>query len=245
MGFGPSSAFLMRYFASHGWLVGAPDHKGNTIADNIEPRPLAIYHLRSQDISAALDAIGSSNDFEATANTKRVLLSGHSFGVHTCWASLGATFDMEAVSQQCADSDCPQADLDIIQGGFGDPRIVAAILMAGSIDRALFGENGHSSVTAPLLSMSGTLDPVGADSQFDSTASVDLTWIDIDGGCHQSFALGICDTLDADSGFAVINTYAMAFGRAHILSDSSEKTLGILDGSVQVSPLVSFQRRTP
>ena len=245
MGFGPSSAFLMRYFASHGWISVAPDHTGNTIADNITPRPLAIYHLRAQDISAAIDAIATDTYFSTQVNAERVLLSGHSFGVHTCWAGVGATFDMEAVAGICRDAECPQADLDVLQGGVGDSRIMAAIPMAGSIDRNIFGDSGHSSVKVPLFSMSGSNDPVGANTQFETAAGVDLRWIDIEGGCHQSFGLGSCDTLTAEQGFAVINTYALAFGRAQILNDSADNTLGILDGSVEVSPLVSFKRRMP
>ena len=39
LGYAGSSPHLMRHFATHGWVVVAPSHKGNTIIDNISPRP--------------------------------------------------------------------------------------------------------------------------------------------------------------------------------------------------------------
>jgi predicted dienelactone hydrolase len=247
MGFGGASAFLMRYFASHGWVAVAPDHTGNTLLDNIEPRPLAIYHQRSQDIAAALDAVAAlgPDDPLSAAHTSKVLLSGHSFGVHTCWASAGATFDMNTIAAGCTADSCPPADLDVMTAGLREVRVAAVIPMAGAINRDLFGKSGHEGVTIPMLSMSGGNDPVGADKQFADAVGVGLTWIDIDGACHQTFGLGACDTLEADEGFAIVNTYALAFARKHILDDTGNSVVTILDGTKAVSERVSFEQRTP
>ncbi len=240
MGFGGSSANLAQYFASHGWMVVAPDHTGNTLTDNIDPRPASTYLTRSLDVSAALDALEAH---EPTADTDRVLMSGHSFGVHTCWASAGATFDIEAVKLKLTEATADE--LIAFEAGVVETRVVASIPMAGSIDRDLFGAGGHTSVSIPMLAMSGGLDPVGADEQFDTTDAVDLTWIDLAGGCHQTFALGDCETLEPEQGFAIVNLYALAFARTHVLSDTDEAVLGIVDGTMPVSAKVTFKKKEP
>ena len=147
------------------------------------------------------------------------------------WATAGATFD--------ACDECTEADKAVLAAGVGDPRVVAAILMAGSINRDWFGPTGHESVQIPLLSMSGSADPVGADVQFDTTAGVDLTWIDIAGACHQSFGLGDCATLDTAEGFRIVGAWALAFGRRHVLADESVQAL--LSGTAPVSPKVTVK----
>ena len=242
MGFAGNSAFLMRSFASHGWVAIAPDHTGNTLLDNVEPRPPALYYLRSLDVSAALDATVTQAATwlgGATLRSDRVVLSGHSFGVHTCWASGGATFVSGPTfdSAQCAT--CTPAEKAVFAKGVRDPRIVALIPMAGSISRDWFGPTGHTSVTVPVLALSGGADPVGADKQFDTTQGVNLTWVELAGACHQTFGFG-CDTFEAALGFRIISTYALAFARTHVLGDTS--VTDILEGKVPVSAAVTLKR---
>ena len=67
-------------------------------------------------------------------------------------------------------------------------------------------------------------------------------WIDIEDGCHQTFATGICADLEAEEGYAIVNAYALAFGRAHVLGDDSAEVVGVLDGSVTVSERVTMQQ---
>jgi hypothetical protein len=112
--------------------------------------------------------------------------------------------------------------------------------MAGSMKRDLFGPVGHQSVSIPMLSMSGSDDPVGADTQYQDTKDIDLTWIDLAGGCHQTFGIGDCKTLEPTVGFAIVNEYALAFARKYVLSDPDSNTAGIVDGTVTVSDLVTF-----
>ncbi len=246
-GFGGTSHFLMRFFASHGWVSVAPDHVGNTLFDTPDPRPFNLYHLRSQDVRAALDmleTLPASDPLAGRADTRRVVLSGHSFGTHTVWASAGATFDVEGFRAMCPTSlRCTDADLDVVRAGLVDARIVAAIPMAGSINRTLFGAMGHSSVRIPLLAMSGTADPVGADGQFTSTAPLPLTWIEVRGGCHQYFALGGCDMIPDSFQDSIVGVWSLAFARRHVLDDSAPAVLGVLDGSVTLSDRVTLHRR--
>lgn len=57
LGWGGTGAHFMRRMASQGWIGVAPDHTGNTIKDNLDPRPTALYIWRPSDVSAALDAL--------------------------------------------------------------------------------------------------------------------------------------------------------------------------------------------
>lgn len=250
-GFGGSSAFVARYFASHGWITVAPDHVGNTLSDTPSPRPYALYHLRSRDVSAALDAVERLPMTDPIRQlgaiiTNRTVLSGHSFGTHTVWTSAGATFDVERIRPNCtAANACNDADMmAFAMTNYHDARFVAGIPMAGSINRSLFGPMGHTSVTNfPMLAMSGTADPVGADTQFDSTAPMPLTWIDIRGGCHQFFALGGCADIPDSEQDRIVSTWALAFARRHVLDDRSALVQSVIDGSMPVSDRVTLRMR--
>lgn len=246
-GFAATSAFLMRRFASHGWVAVAPDHTGNTLADTLEPRPAAMYHWRSSDISAALSALAAlpeGDPLRGLAATDRVLLSGHSFGAHTTWMSAGARFDPALIAAACEGdgelAPCTALDRQVFAAGVADPRVVAIVPMAGTIRRELVGPDGHTSVAVPILAMSGGEDPVGADLQYTSTAGLDLTWIELAGACHQSFALGGCSSLDDDEAFGLISAWALAFGRRHVLFDAGAATRALLEGETLLSDEVTF-----
>ena len=252
-GFAGTSNFLMRAFASHGWIAIAPDHVGNMLIDFVPPKQSWLFYTRSTDVSAALDALETlpeSDPLHGLARTDKVVMSGHSFGVHTCWAVAGAKYDVAAIEAGCKNTsspmpsgECTQAQIDVYAAGSRDPRVVASVAMAGSIDRKMFGAEGHKAVDIPMMTISGGKDPVGADAQYDSADGVDITWIDIAGGCHQSFALGPCGTLAPEVAFPIIETYARALARRHVLGDEAPQTLDILSGKTQLSDLVSFQRK--
>ena len=50
--------------------------------------------------------------------------------------------------------------------------------------------------------------------------AIDFAWVELDGGCHQTFALGGCNTLDTDLGFHVVQTVLVAFARHTVLGDA-------------------------
>jgi hypothetical protein len=110
----------------------------------------------------------------------------------------------------------------------------------------VFAKDGLDTATRPALLMTGTLDKVGADALFDGISGVDLTWIEIEGGCHQLFGLGnavlgdaACTDLPDEEGFAIVNTWLLAMLRAHVLDDPSVS--GILSGEEPVSPRVTVK----
>lgn len=245
-GFAGTSSFLMRHFASHGWVAVGPDHTGNLLGSTIEPRPTALYLDRATDMSQSLDVLEGLQAPDALAglvDTDRVVISGHSFGVHSVWTSLGADFAPDKVDNYCADAgDCNEAMVTAFLDFTGDDRFVAGIALAGSIRRSWFGDTGHEAVTERVLSLSGSDDLVGADEQFASTAGVELAWVEIEGACHQGFALGGCSFISDEDSFRLVNTWSLAFARYEVLEDRSESVLSVLRGDDQ-DGLSNFETR--
>ena len=87
--------------------------------------------------------------------------------------------------------------------------------------------------------MSASEDQVGMEGVFTNTNLTNFSWIEIDGGCHELFNLG-CGRMEDSAKFPIFTTYSLAFGRHHILNDTSETTTGILDQSVPVSEHVTI-----
>lgn len=241
-GFGGSSAFLARYFATHGWVTIAPDHLDNLTFDTVEPKETSHFIHRPLDLVAAMDMVSDEMEWSSQLDSSRVVVSGHSFGSYTTWSIGGSTYD--AIEDFCRpeERDCSEAERTAFSAGLGDPRVVATIPMAGTIRRSWFGDTGHRQHQAPVFFMSGTEDPVGQQGQWDAMDTIDFTWIDIEGACHNGFALGACPELETQEGFEIIQTYALAFARRHVLMDSSTSIVDILAGQTSISERVSFQR---
>jgi predicted dienelactone hydrolase len=241
-GWGAASESLMRFFATHGWVSVAPDHTGNTLLQSDDPRPTLHYIHRPLDIQETLNALEdlSTEDALSNVNTDRVLMSGHSFGAYSVWAGSGAKFDEAALEVQChslPEGNCSPSELEFfLSGQLADPRIAAGITMAGSLRRGFFGNEGHRSVVEPMLLMSGTEDLEGTADSWPTVQDMDrVAWLELVGGCHQSFAAGICSTLDAELGFSLIDAYAMALGRQAVLADQSDEVESLLSGTLSLS----------
>ena len=238
---GASSASLMRFFASHGWVVVAPDHTDNTLLETVEPRPTSHYIHRPLDISASLNAIADlSIPGLGQVDTQSVLMSGHSFGAYTVWASAGAEVSADSLEETCLsleEGQCTEAEQAIfLSGELSEPRIGAAITMAGAIRRNFFGETGHLGVDVPLMLMSGTEDGDGIPASWEGLQDLSpLYWLELIGGCHESFAMGVCSTLDPELGFSLVNAYSLALGRSVLLGDDSDEVLSLVSGDRSLS----------
>jgi len=249
-GFAGSSAFLMRKAASHGWVALAPDHIGNTLSTHSAPRPLSLWLNRGQDVTAAFDSLEERAPelLGAGVDSSRSIVSGHSFGGYTTWSSMGAAYERARIEQRCADGDypeeqCTEALLDAFEAGIGDSRFSAGIPMAGGGGEDWFGEDGLRAVARPMLQLSGSRDAGAVAGVWERTEGVDLTWVDVEGGCHQLFALGSCDEVPTDEGYWLVSTYALAFARHHALGDEGADTLSLLDGTRLLSDRITLQRR--
>lgn len=162
------SWFFTEHLASHGYLVAAPDHVGNTVFDLgdvphsrlIERRPLDIVaayeHLLVRSANAT-DPLYGCIDPDAG-----FVMSGHSFGGYTTFALAGAALELEAARLFCAESGgwlCEDLetwaaeDPEATELDAADERIVASIPMSPAGYEVLLG--GLDRVEAPLLLLSG------------------------------------------------------------------------------------------
>ncbi|MFT5679749.1 MAG: putative dienelactone hydrolase [Myxococcota bacterium] len=230
--YGASSSFLARHFASHGWVVAAPDHVGNTLTDYSDI-PLPIYYRRPLNDRAAVDAVEAQADLSG-ADTARMVLAGYSFGGYDTWATIGGTLSRAEFEAQCKSgslTDCTEAELSALEAGFADDRFVAAIPMAGAGRFEYFTDGGLADLTVPVMQMSGTEDHDNPQQMWDLSAGTPLSWVSIEGGCHEMFGVGGCPDLDREDGFSLIEAYALAFARHHLLGDEGGEVTGLLDGS--------------
>ncbi|MDP2307808.1 MAG: alpha/beta hydrolase [Pseudomonadota bacterium] len=236
-----ASGFLMEHLASHGWVVAAPDHTGNTTFDGSD-RATEIYAQRPRDLSAVLDWMGTS----AYPLTETRVVMGHSFGGYTVLATIGATFASAALD--CPDpttgfcSTMTPALRTVFEGGLADTRFGAALLMAPG-DFRLFESAGIGAITLPTMLMTGTEDqPPGSevdeiwaalrDAPGDSARRVTL-----DGAGHQSFT-DFADTMEdvtmsAEASTRIVDVYALAWARR---ADGDADVAPVLDGEREVAP---------
>jgi predicted dienelactone hydrolase len=251
-GFPGNSSDLMHHFASHGFIAIAPGHTENTLHDTMEPIPTRQYYERALDIRAALDVLAglpAGDPLAGRADMERVAMSGHSFGVFTCWVSAGAAFDMQRLSDACLggellSEDCDEDELAHFADDLSEPRIKVSIPMAGGPEEKFFGTSGYDAIDVPVLLMTGSADPRGADALFDLVSDdLDFSWIDIEGGCHQAFGLGGCPDLTDDVGFPIINAYALAFARRYAMDDDDPRVLAIVGGDDTRSERVTLQQK--
>ena len=260
--FAEQSFFMTEFFASHGWVVVAPTHTGNTLFDAPPKRPPQMFDWRPQDISLAMDTLYGLPESDPLAGliSRDVVLSGHSYGGYTTLAVSGASYDVEGILEDCEIID----DLDCsyiggaearFRAGFADPRVKVSIPMApGNADT--FGA-GLADIDIPVMLMTGLLDaslvdevhgtPIwnGLDGPEDIriqfTTGAHLTFSD---GCELLPAAGTNDGcgegfIDSQEAHRIINAYAMAYARRHLWGDESLDDL--LDGERSLSDTVEIE----
>jgi predicted dienelactone hydrolase len=245
-GFPGTSSDMAHWFASHGWVYVAPSHVGNTLGSpEGKDRPIALYYERATDLTAALDLMEKSPppEFAGKLRTSRVLLSGHSFGGYTSWIAGGAKYDSAAIKTMCDTGaftvPCKPEELAVFDTDLSDKRIVAVIPMAGSDFDWI---KDYDTPNKPYLVMSGSED-VSPQPAWDASKSLDFTWLEFTGGCHQLFALGGCAKFPEKQGWKLTNTWALAFGRRYVLGDSSDRTTKIFTHAESLSDLVVYKHK--
>lgn len=245
------SSFLMEHLASHGWIVAAPDHTGDTTFDDSERRT-DIYYQRPVDISTVIDAMTGLEPAPSaevqpvlgSVASGQVFVMGHSFGGYTMFPLSGAPYDMDAIRASCADGTggniCSDLDADadaLFAQGFADDRIVAEVAMAPG-DSELFGD-GLADETMPFLHMTATEDQgpgSEADTIWGALQGGDNRRVILDGGGHNSFtdySDQIEDVpLEREESFTITRAYVLAFARRWQLGDTTVQP--VLDGEVTI-----------
>jgi predicted dienelactone hydrolase len=247
MAYAEASGFLMAHLASHGWVVAAPDHTNNTIAEG-DNRTTEIYFQRPADLSAVVDHLEVA--WAGVADVGTVVGVGHSFGGYTLQAWAGATYDIDTVGAGCADgsdtssfcSTMTPAYEALFAGGLADPR-VDAIVSIGSGDLRLFGPTGIASVAPPGLWVAGGLESANAEAIaiFDVMQDGVHRRVEVEGAQHNwctdlTAALDVDATLDSAEGWRVARGLTLAWARGHGLGDAAVSP--VLDGAVSLSSAV-------
>ncbi len=105
-GFAEGSSFLFEHFASHGWIVVAPDHTNNTLFDHIS-RTNDIYLQRPLGISSVLDhteSLPALHPLQSHIGSP-IVANGHSYGGYTLHGLAGAEYDLPSLDTRCSGSD--------------------------------------------------------------------------------------------------------------------------------------------
>ena len=181
--------FLHEHMATHGWLIAAPDHAGNTFYDE-SANFLDLYAQRPWDVADTFDALllessrpGSpiSGCVDASAG---YVVAGYSFGGYTAFATAGAR-----VNDQ---SGTPTYD-------FSDPRATGVVTYFPWTGEALGA--GIAEVDVPVMTLGGARDAtVGTDYEdlmgpVRSTPRALGVWPD---GGHFTLAQIYCPFVDGD-----------------------------------------------
>ena len=212
---------LVEHYASQGYIVLAPEHNENFDQSltgfwkELIDRPVDIH--RTIDCAERLTKPGAP--LAGLIDLDNIAVVGHSYGGYTALAAGGARFDFAAYKTRCAalSADDPRnffcapipdesdmamrAGLDEVPSGlwpsFGDPRITAAISLAG--DAYLFDQRGLAELEVPVMAMGGTIDEGtpytwGAKLTYDHAGSTNKTLVSFPGAGHFLF-LDPCENL--------------------------------------------------
>jgi predicted dienelactone hydrolase len=198
--------------ASHGWVLVAPNHPGNTALDlafgPADPSALVALN-RPIDITAVIDEFESGlggDELEGKADVALgVFLFGHSFGGYTSFTAGGADVDYDAFSADCEGQTSENCDVltdpnveAAYRAGFGDPRIVAIAPQAPALVAIADGELGKLGI--PTLLMSGRLDQTTTHEEQAAPAWAGVNdpndiWVEMPLGAHYSFVT-VCHDLE-------------------------------------------------
>ena len=140
------SAYTER-LASHGYVVVAPDHTGNTTVDRIagtDDEPGVIAFNRLTDVNRVIDAFvepahPTAGLYASHVDIEKVVVTGHSFGGFTAIATVTG-FDNEV-------GEVP-----------ADERVDAIIALAPAVSTTLLPDERLAAIDVPMMVVVGTDD---------------------------------------------------------------------------------------
>jgi predicted dienelactone hydrolase len=174
--------------ASHGYVVVAPDHAGNTAVErvlgNADPSDVIAYN-RPLDVIAVIDGALADRSVGPLVDAESIAVTGHSFGGFTTYAVAAGTDNPNGVTPV-------------------DPRVDALIPLAPAVgdggDDGLLSDADLASIELPTLIIVGTDDsttPVdpNVETAWSSSSASPHYRVELVAAEHQSFT-DLCDYLD-------------------------------------------------
>lgn len=181
------ASFFTEALASHGFIVIAPNHVGNTATEVLfgaGDEPQVVAYNRPGDTAFVLDEVLAMSEdpesgFFGFMDPERIGMAGHSFGGFTAYAAAGG---LPAVN-------------DDVTSVPADDRIDAIVAMAPVT--SILPPNVLESITIPTMVITGTDDqttPIEPESSqaFDRVSSGFNYRVDLEAAGHQSFT-DVCD----------------------------------------------------
>jgi predicted dienelactone hydrolase len=238
---------IYEYLVSHGFIVAAPDHDGNTLMDNPSDEEVAdIAYNRPANIMEAMQVLIDDGFLNGVMDLANAGIMGHSFGGYTALVLAGGQVDVDAANARCqagieADVFCPYivywpAGETVTRPPEADGVFKACLALAPG-GYAAFGDEGLQTVDMPVFLAGGTLDEYtknDIDPIFNALP-VEKYKLIIEKAGHMSFTdichipgvqfiptLGdLCDDthIELDRCFEITNTFVVAFFRHHLLHD--------------------------
>ncbi len=174
-------SYLASHLASHGITVAALEHPGsNSVAINNAANQMNLAQLlpasefieRPKDVTFLLNELEKLNtqpgQLQGKLNTEQVNVIGHSLGGYTALALVGGEVDLKELREFCKASlsfgespgdwlQCAATGLKENQPRLQDQRVKSAIALNPLVGK-LFGTNGLTKVTKPVLILAATED---------------------------------------------------------------------------------------
>jgi len=160
------SGFLTEWLASHGFVVVAVDHIGNTLLDLDDEATGRVAVERAPDVSASVDMAHDLLAAGLVDPDDGFAMIGHSFGAWTTLVVGGGQLDGDGLLAHCAEFDDPGCGfftddleaLDDLDQAVPDPRARVAVSMAPGLAYS-FGADGSGLLdNVPTLVLGGTAD---------------------------------------------------------------------------------------
>jgi predicted dienelactone hydrolase len=170
------SSLLMQAWASHGFIIAAPNHEKNTMFDYDETCQAMMQFARPLDLRFVTDQMlllnkDSASFLHGLIDENAIGVSGHSFGGHTTLMSAGATPNLDYLADYCRTHTSNDWDIcglqDEIQTLYpgkriideSDPRIKAALSLAPD-GYEWFLEEGMAKIRVPIMIVGGGADDI-------------------------------------------------------------------------------------
>lgn len=226
------SQFLTRFWASHGYVVAAPDHQGNTGYDF---NPLEMYQSgleRPRDLRFLLGQLWELNrqgDWELAGrlNLNRVAATGHSLGGYTALVLGGAWIHVKGLPIRLDPGERP----DFYE--IADPHVVCVVALA-PLYKPAFNAEGLAHLKLPTLILGGTCDTVTPFEEHQRPIFRELagpaTLAKIEGASHFSFA---DENLLDDAPFFIKAMHKPTIGRKECDDIIRTTTLRFLDENLK------------